>query len=197
MIRIAPTGSIGMGKSTVAAMFQRAGVPVFDADSVVRKLQGPGGALVERIAERFPGTVKGGLLDRDKLAAAVLQDPGELDVLEGIVHPAVREARVAFLDENRDSPAVVFDIPLLFETSGEKEFDKVVVVSASPEVQRSRVLDRPGMTEEKLDAILHRQLPDDEKRARGDFVIDTGGDLSTTEARVREILACLGVRARG
>jgi dephospho-CoA kinase len=196
MMRIALTGSIGMGKSTVAAMFERAGVPLFDADAVVRSLQGPGGALVERIGERFPGTVANGLLDRDRLAAVALEDPEKLAELERIVHPAVRDARQAFIDKNRDAPAVLFDIPLLFETNGAAEFDKVIVVSAPAEVQRSRVLGRAGMTAEKLDAILQRQMPDEEKRARADFVIDTSKDLSTTETQVRDILACLGLRPR-
>ena len=195
MIKIALTGSIGMGKSTVAGMFERAGVPVFDADAVVRSLQGPGGALVERIGEHFPGTVEGGILDRDMLAGVVLEDPGQLAELEKIVHPAVHDARLAFFDEHRGAPALVFDIPLLFETGGGKDFDKVVVVSAPPEIQRNRVLSRRGMTEEKLESILERQMPDEEKRARADFVIDTGGDLSTTETQVRDILACLGIHA--
>jgi dephospho-CoA kinase len=195
MIRIALTGSIGMGKSTVAGMFERAGIPVFDADAVVRSLQGPGGALVERIGERFPGAVTGGILDRQRLADLALDDPEQLAALEKIVHPAVRDARQAFIDRYRDAPALLFDIPLLFETGGEKAFDKIVVVSAPAEVQRARVLARAGMTEEKLDSILARQMPDDQKRARADFVIDTGGDLSTTEAQVRHILSCLGILA--
>ena len=193
MIRIALTGSIGMGKSTVARMFEAAGVPVFDADAEVRRLQGPGGALVERIEERFPGTVEGGVLNREKLAGAVLDDPAELAALEAIVHPSVRDAREAFIATYRDAPALLFEIPLLFETGGEKEFDKVIVVSAPADVQRARVFERAGMTEEKLDAILTRQVPDEEKRARADFVIDTGCDLSTTEAQVRDIIACLGI----
>ncbi|HWJ60233.1 MAG TPA: dephospho-CoA kinase [Sphingomicrobium sp.] len=195
MIKIALTGSIGMGKSTVAAMFERAGVPLFDADAVVRALQGPGGTLVERIDEHFPGTVRGGLLDRDKLARLVLESPKRLAELETIVHPAVYDARRAFLDKHKNAPALVFDIPLLFETGGDKEFDKIVVVSAPVEVQRARVLRRAGMTKKKLDSILARQMPDEEKRARADFVIDTSGDLSTTEAEVRDILACLGIAA--
>jgi dephospho-CoA kinase len=197
MMRIALTGSIGMGKSTVAAMFERAGVPVFDADAVVRSLQGPGGALVERIGECFPGTVHDGLLDREKLAGVVLEDPQQLAELEQIVHPAVRDARAAFIDKHRDAAAVLFDIPLLFETHGEAEFDKVVVVSAPGDIQRARVLARPGMTEAKLDSILDRQLPDPDKRRRADFVIDTSGDLSTTEAQVSDILYCLGIAAGG
>lgn len=193
MIRIALTGSIGMGKSTVAAMFDRLGVPVFDADAVVRCLQSPGGGLVEKIGELFPGCVRDGTLDRDCLAQIVLSDRGRLAELEAIVHPAVREARDEFVAEHKDSKALVFEIPLLFETDGAADFDKVVVVSAPADVQRQRALARPGMTEAKLDSILARQTPDSEKRARADFVVDTGTDLSTTEAQVREILACLGI----
>lgn len=197
MIKIALTGSIGMGKSTVAAMFERAGVPVFDADAVVRALQGPGGVLVDRIGERFPGTVEDGVLDRERLARLVLEDPAQLAELERIVHPAVYEARKAFLAKHKNAPALVFDIPLLFETDGQSEYDKVVVVSAPMGTQHARVLSRAGMTEEKLASILALQMPDEEKRGRADFVIDTGGDLSTTEAQVRDILACLGVPVRG
>ena len=197
MMKIALTGSIGMGKSTVAAMFERAGVPVFDADAVVRALQGPGGALVERIAERFPGTVSGGLLDREKLAATVLEDSEQLAALESLVHPAVQDARSAFIDKHKDAAALLFDIPLLFETGGEKAFDKVIVVSAPPDIQRNRVLSRPGMTEERLASILARQMANEQKRERADFVIDTSADLSTTEAQVRDILACLGLRSEG
>jgi dephospho-CoA kinase len=195
MIKIALTGSIGMGKSTVARMFEAAGVPVFDADAVVRKLQGPGGALIEKIGELFPGCVRSGTLDRDCLAEIVLADRSKLAILEGIVHPAVRDWREAFIEEHRDAPALMFEIPLLFETGGEKDFDKVIVVSAPAEVQRARVLEREGMTADKLESILARQMPDEEKRRRADFVIDTGTDLSTTEAQVRDILACLGLRS--
>jgi len=197
MIRIALTGSIGMGKSTVAKMFERAGIPVFDADEVVRELQGPGGALVRAIGNRFPGSVNGGVLDRDKLAASVLDDPAELAALEAIVHPAVRDAREAFIRANRDAPALLFEIPLLFETGGESEFDKVIVVSAPADVQRARALGRPGMTAQKFDAILARQVPDAEKRKRADLVVDTGKDLSTTQRQVDEIIACLGLGRRG
>ena len=193
MIRIALTGSIGMGKSTVANMFERAGVPVFDADAVVRKLQSPGGGLVDRIGELFPGTIRCGTLDRECLAHIVLADRKKLAALERIVHPAVREAREEFVAGHSAAPALVFEIPLLFETGGEKDFDKVVVVSAPHEVQRARVLQRTGMSAAKLDSILARQTPDEEKRRRADFVIDTGTDLSTTERQVREILACLGI----
>jgi dephospho-CoA kinase len=195
MIRIALTGSIGMGKSTVAKMFERAGVPVFDADAVVRRLQGPGGGLVEKIGALFPGTVRCGTLDRDCLAHIVLGDPAKLKALEEIVHPVVREARDAFVAEHPNARGLLFEIPLLFETGGESEFDKVVVVSAPPEVQRARVLGRVGMNVAKLESILARQMADGEKRARADFVIDTGTDLSTTEAQVGDILDCLRLRA--
>jgi len=196
MIRIALTGSIGMGKSTVAGMFKRAGISVFDADAVVRHLQGPGGGLVERIGELFPGCVRCGTLDRECLAEIVLGDPGKLEILEGIVHPAVREAREQFIAAHREDPALVFEIPLLFETGGEKEFDKIVVVSAPAAIQRARVLERMGMSAAKLEAILARQMPDEDKRRLADFVVDTGTDLSTTEKQVRDILACLGIAHR-
>jgi len=195
MIRIALTGSIGMGKSTVAKMFERAGVPVFDADAVVRRLQGPGGGLVEKIGELFPGAVRCGTLDRECLAHIVLADPAKLKALEEIVHPAVRDSRDAFVAENPAARILVFEIPLLFETGGEKDFDKVIVVSAPAEVQRARVLERTGMSAAKFDSLLARQTPDAEKRARADFVIDTGSELSTTEAQVSDILDCLGVRS--
>ena len=195
MIRVALTGSIGMGKSTVASIFARAGVPVFDADAVVRKLQGPGGDLVQKIGELFPGCVRCGTLDRECLAEIVLSDPKQLAALEGIVHPAVREAREEFIKDHPQAPVLVFEIPLLFETGGEKEFDKVIVVSAPPDIQRARVLERTAMSPEKLSSILERQMPDAEKRSRADFVLDTGTDLSTTEKEVRDILACLGVAA--
>jgi len=197
MIRIALTGSIGMGKSTVAAMFEEAGVPVFDADAVVRRLQAADPEIIAAVGDRFEGTVTDGVLDRDALSARVLGRPTELAALEAIIHPAVHAERARFLLANRDKPALLFDIPLLFETHGEQAFDKVIVVSAPPEVQRERVLARPGMTDGKLDAILARQLPDEEKRARADFVVDTGGELSTTQAQVADIIACLGLAAEG
>ena len=193
MIRIALTGSIGMGKSTVAAMFERAGVPVFDADAEVRRLQGIGGGLVETIEQRFPGSVRNGAVDRDALSAMALGQPDELAALEAIVHPAIAEARERFIAEHRDARALLFEIPLLFETGGEGAFDKVIVVSAPQEIQRERVLSRPGMTAQKLDAILARQMPDGAKRERAHFVVETSGDLSTTEAQVGHILSCLGL----
>jgi dephospho-CoA kinase len=195
MIPIAFTGSIGMGKSTVAKMFERADVPVFDADAEVRRLQAPGGALVAAIARRFPGSVQGGAVDREALFALVLGKPDELAALEAIVHPAVHQARTRFILDHGDAAALLFDIPLLFETHGEGAFDKVIVVSAPEDVQRQRVLSRPGMTAEKLDALLARQLPDADKRARADFVIDTGGSLEETARQVEHILACLGLGA--
>lgn len=197
MIRLALTGSIGMGKSTVADIFRSAGVPVFDADAVVRRLQGPGGALVRKIEERFPGTTGPQGVDRELLSKRVIGDRDELAALEALVHPAVHHERTRFIVENGDAPALLFEIPLLFETGGADVFDKIIVVSASPEAQRERVLAREGMSEEKFEALLGRQMPDSEKRARADFVIDTSGDISTTEAQVRDILACLGLGAGG
>ena len=147
MMTLALTGSIGMGKSTVAAMFADAGIPTFDADATVRELQGPGGRLVPLIEARFPGTTRDGAVDREALSAAVLSDRDELAALEAIVHPAVHHERTRFIIEHGDAPALLFDIPLLFETGGEETFDKVIVVSTSAERQRDRVLARPGMTE--------------------------------------------------
>jgi dephospho-CoA kinase len=195
VIRLAITGSIGMGKSTVASMFEKSGIPLFDADAVVRDLQANNPELIATIGRRFPGTVVGGVLDRETLSRIVLGYPAELEALEAIVHPEVQEARERFLEENKHAAALLFDIPLLFETGGEKAFDKVVVVSAPHAVQRQRVLARPGMTEEKFEAILARQMPDKEKRRLADFVIDTGADLSTTERQVSDILYCLGIGA--
>jgi len=193
MLRLALTGSIGMGKSTVARMFERAGIPLFDADAVVRDLQANDPQLIEAIGARFPGTLREGVLDREELARRVLGYPDELTALEAIVHPAVQRAREHFVETNRTAPALLFDIPLLFETGGEQAFDKILVVSAPATVQRQRVLARPGMTAERLEAILARQTPDEEKRRLADFVIETGGDLSTTERQVADILACLGI----
>lgn len=195
MIRIALTGSIGMGKSTVAAMFARAGVPIFDADAEVRRLQGRGGTLVDAIERRFPGSVRGGAVDRDALSDLVLGKPEELAALEAIVHPAVVQARQRFIADYANAPALLFEIPLLFETGGEHAFDKIIVVSAPADIQRKRVLSRTGMSASKLDAILARQMPDAAKRERADFVVETGGDLSTTEGQVRHIISCLGLGA--
>ena len=195
MIKIAITGSIGMGKSTVAAMFLAAGIPVFDADAEVRAMQLFGGSLVDTIETRFPGTTLDGAVDRDLLAARVLGDRDQLAALETIVHPAVYERRQAFVAANRQAPALLFDIPLLFETGGETAFDKVIVVSAPAGLQRERVLARPGMTSDRLAHILERQMPDALKRERADFIVDTGGSIEETRAQVDAILACLGLGA--
>ncbi|QYU67514.1 dephospho-CoA kinase [Leptolyngbya sp. 15MV] len=178
------TGSIGMGKSTVAAMFEELGVPVFDADAVVHRLQGPGGELVAAIEAAFPGSTGPDGVRRDQLGALVFGDPDALARLEGIVHPAVAALRQEFMIEHGGAPLVVFDIPLLFEKGGHAQVDRVVVVSAPAKVQRSRVLARPGMTAEKFARILALQVPDAEKRARADHVIDTGTTLAATRAQV-------------
>ncbi|KLI64737.1 dephospho-CoA kinase [Aurantiacibacter marinus] len=182
------TGSIAMGKSTVAGMFEALGVPVFDADHEVRMLQGPGGALLPQIEAAFPGSTGPEGVNRDKLGALVFGDRDELAKLEVIVHPAVAQSRETFLYRHANSPLVVFDIPLLFEKGGEKDVDKIVVVSAPPEVQRARVLRREGMTEEKFAQILALQLPDAAKRARADFVIDTSGVIEQTQKAVEELV---------
>jgi dephospho-CoA kinase len=189
------TGSIGMGKSTVAAMFAEAGVPVFDADAEVRRLQGPGGALLPAIEAAFPGTTGSAGVDRPALGAAVFGDAAALARLEAIVHPAVREARAAFLHAHAAAPLVLFDIPLLFEAGAVQEVDAVLVVSASADVQRARVLARPGMTDAKLAAILARQLPDADKRARADHLIDTGTSHEETRATVRALVQRLASEA--
>ncbi len=178
------TGSIGMGKSTVAAMFEAAGVPVFDADAEVRAMQGPGGELLPAIEEAFPGSTDETGVLRETLGAKVFGDSTTLARLEAIVHPAVARKRAAFLIEHAGVPIVVFDIPLLFEKGGAEYVDRVVVVSAPMEQQRRRVLARPGMTEEKFAHILGLQVPDAEKRSRADHVIDTGTTLAVTEDAV-------------
>ncbi len=185
------TGSIGMGKSTVARMFQDEGVPLFDADAVVHQLQGPEGELVAAIEACFPGTTDEAGVNRSALAERVLAEPEALQNLEGLIHPAVGRERRAFLAANEGAPLVVLDIPLLFEKGGASQVDKIAVVSAPGPVQRERVLARPGMTLAKFCQILSLQLPDEEKRARADFVIPTGGSLEETRERVREIIACL------
>lgn len=188
------TGSIGMGKSAVAAMFAGLGVPVFDADAAVHKLQGPGGALVGAIEQAFPGTTGPGGVDRQKLGPMVLGKPEALGRLEALIHPAVGAMREDFLARHAASPLVVFDIPLLFEKGGWQTVDAVVVVSASSEAQRARVLARPGMTPEKFTQILALQVPDAEKRARADFVIDTGTSLAETRHAVQRLVHRLTAR---
>ncbi len=191
MKKVALTGSIGMGKSTVAAMFAARGVPVFDADAEVRALQGPGGELVAPIAARFPDAMRDGAIDRDMLAALVLANRDELSVLEMIVHPKVTERREEFIRNHRGAPILLFDIPLLFESGSDRAFDTVIVVSAPADVQRNRVLARPGMNLDKFEKIMARQTPDNVKRDRADFIIDTSESLADTEAEVARILACL------
>jgi dephospho-CoA kinase len=192
MITLGLTGSIGMGKSTVARMFAEEGVPVFDADAAVHRLQGPEGMLVAAIETAFPGTTSEAGVDRGALAERVLAAPEALQRLEALVHPAVAREREAFLAAHASAPVVVLDIPLLFEKGLAASVDKVAVVSADPQVQRARTLDRPGMTAEKYSSILSHQLPDPAKRAQADFVIPTDCPIEETRASVRRILACLG-----
>jgi len=182
------TGAIGMGKSTVAAMFGEAGVPVFDADAEVRGMQGPDGELIGAIEQAFPGSTSEKGVDREALGKLVFGNADELARLEAIVHPAVSLKRQRFLDDNAEAPFVVFDIPLLFERGGDKGVDQVVVVSAPPDMQRARVLARQGMTPEKFEHILALQTPDAEKRKRADHVIDTGVPISETRAQVSALI---------
>lgn len=182
------TGSIGMGKSTVASMFEEAGVPVFDADAAVRSMQGPDGELIPAIEEAFPGSTGPEGVNREALGKLVFGDREKLAALEAIVHPAVGAKRAQFLADNAGAPLIVFDIPLLFEGGGNKAVDVVVVVSAPAEVQRERVLARPGMTVEKFEHILGLQTPDAEKREGADHVIDTGTTLEETRAQVLSLV---------
>lgn len=191
MIVLGLTGSIGMGKSTVAQMFRDEGVPVFDADACVHELQGPDGRLVAAIETAFPGTTDSGGVNRAALGRAVLGDDSAMRRLEAIVHPAVQTERAAFLARHAASALVVVDVPLLFETGGDKAVDKTLVVSAERAVQEARVLARPGMTKAKFAAILGRQMPDAEKRARADHVIATDIPLAETKAAVQRLIACM------
>ena len=188
------TGSIGMGKSTVARMFEAEGVPVFDADAAVHRLQGAEGELVAAIESRFPGTTGRGGVNRSALAERVLAEPEALRNLEALIHPAVARERAAFLEAHHGAPLVVLDIPLLFEKGGAAQVDKVAVVSAPAAVQADRVLARPRMTCAKFAQILALQMPDEEKRRRADFVIDTGTTQEQTREQVRAIIACLAPR---
>lgn len=185
------TGSIGMGKSAVAKMLQREGVPVFDADAEVHRLQGPGGALLPAIEAAFPGTTGANGVDRAKLGAAVFGNASALKKLEHIVHPAVARSRAAFVRANRARRIIVFDIPLLFEKSGTEHVDGIVVVSASLWQQRNRVLARPGMTAARLRHIRHLQMADHHKRRHADWVIPTGGTRLATRQAVRQLLTKL------
>jgi dephospho-CoA kinase len=188
MIILGLTGSIGMGKSTTAKLFAEAGVPVYDADATVHMIYE--GEAVPVIEAAFPGTTAGGKVDRARLSAQVVQDPAAIKRLEQIVHPMLRVYHQKFLDDAEQSgaPVAVVDVPLLFETGGEKRVDAVVVVTTTPEIQRQRALARENMTKENLDAILARQLPDAEKRKRADFVVDTSHGLDPVRARIRDIL---------
>ena len=188
MIILGLTGSIGMGKSTTAKLFAEAGVPVYDADATVHQLYE--GEAVPAIEAGFPGTTADGKVDRNKLSARVVHDPAEMKRLEEIVHPMLGASRQKFLRDAEQSgaPVAVVDVPLLFETGGEKRVDAVVVVTTTPEIQRQRILARPNMTDEKLDAILARQMPDAEKRKRAHFVVDTSHGLDPVRARIRDIL---------
>jgi dephospho-CoA kinase len=187
------TGSIGMGKSTTAAMFREAGIPVYDADAAVHDLYDEGGAAVEPVGAAFPGVVKNGKVDREALRQAVLGKPDELKRLNAIVHPLVGQDRVGFFRQAEASGAdmVVLDVPLLFETGGHANVDAVVVVSAPAHMQRERVLARPGMTPDRLDAILAQQMADAEKRARAHYVVDTGNGLEPARRQVADIIADL------
>ncbi|MBJ6132708.1 dephospho-CoA kinase [Ochrobactrum sp. Q0168] len=188
MIILGLTGSIGMGKTTASNMFAEAGVPVYSADDAVHRLYS--GRAAPLIEAAFPGTVADGTVDREKLSAAVIGKPDALKKLEAIVHPLVREEEEAFLRaaEARGSAIALVDIPLLFETGGEKRVDRIVVVSAPADIQRARVLARSGMTAEKLDAILARQMPDAEKRARADFVLDTSGSFDNLRQQITTVI---------
>jgi dephospho-CoA kinase len=188
MIVLGLTGSIGMGKSTTAKLFAEAGVPVYDADAAVHRLYE--GEAAPAIEAAFPGTTGDGKVDRVRLSARVVHDPAAMKKLEGIVHPMLGASRQEFLQdaERSGAPVAVIDIPLLFETGGEKRVDAVVVVTTSQELQRERILSRPNMSEEKLQAILARQVPDAEKRRRAHFVVDTSHGLDPVRARISDIL---------
>jgi dephospho-CoA kinase len=189
MMILGLTGSIGMGKSTTAKLFAEAGVPVYDADATVHRIYE--GEAVPAIEAAFPGTTSDGKVDRAKLSAKVVHDPAAIQRLEQIVHPMLRSYHQKFLQdaEQAGAPVVVMDVPLLFETGGEKRVDAVVVVTTAPEVQRERILARGTMTAETLDAILARQTPDAEKRRRADFVVDTSHGPDPVRVRIRDILA--------
>lgn len=193
MLLIALTGSIGMGKSTTAKMFADAGIPVWDADAAVHKLYGPGGAGSDAIAQLVPDAVTSDGVDRSKLRAAILADNTLFKKIEAVIHPLVGQDRADFLQaaRNDSSDIAVCDIPLLFETGGNKAFDKVVVVSAPADIQRQRVLERPGMTEEAFQAILAKQVPDADKRAQADYIVDTSNGIEAAQKQVAEIIADL------
>ena len=192
------TGSIGMGKSTTAAMFREAGIPVYDADAAVHAAYAPGGAAVEPVGAAFPGVVKDGRVDREALRQAVLGDPEALKRLNAIVHPLIGRDRTGAFEAAKAAGAdmIILDVPLIFETGGERNMDAVIVVSAPAEMQRERVLAREGMSPQRLEAILAQQMPDAEKRARAHYVVDTGQGLEPARARVAEIIADLRQKDR-
>jgi len=198
MIVIGLTGSIGMGKSTTAAMFRDAGVPVYDADAQVHALYAKGGGAAGPVEAAFPGVVKDGAVDREELRKRVLGDPEALKRLNAVVHPLLKGQRADFFAQAQAAGAdmVVLDIPLLMETGGHETVDAIVVASAPADLQRERVLARPGMTPERLEAILAQQTPDADKRARADFVVETGLGLDHARAQVTEIIAALRDPAR-
>ncbi len=190
MKKVGLTGSIGMGKSTTARMFAKEGIPVHDADAAVHRLYRRGGAAVRPVGDAFPGTVSAGAIDRAALRQRVVGDDAAMKRLEGLVHPLVRAEEAAFLAEaeRSNAPFVVFDIPLLFETGGDERMDSIVVVSAPADIQRQRVLERGTMSEEEFEQILARQVPDGEKRARAQFVVETGEGMEPARRQVREII---------
>ncbi|WP_291843748.1 dephospho-CoA kinase [Maricaulis sp.] len=199
MLRVGLTGSIGMGKSATAQILRDAGIPVFDSDAAVHALYAPGGAAVEPVGRAFPGVVIDGAIDRARLSELLKADPDGFETLEEIVHPLVSEAREAFVSEHEAAghTILVFDVPLLFETGGEKRVDAVIVVHAPEEIRRARVMQRPGMTEEKLNAIIARQLDDSIKLQRADHVVETSGGIEDARRQVADIITALKRRAHG
>ncbi len=197
MIIIGLTGSIAMGKSETAKMFEAQGVPVFDADRAVHMLYAKDGGAVESVQRRFPSAIKDSAVDRGELAKLVLNDKTALAELEAIVHPLVHHQRQKFIEEAQDAgqPIVVLDIPLLFETNAQAQVDKIVVVSAPEDIQRQRALERPGMTSEKFEAILQKQVPDREKREQADFIVDSSKGLAAAQAQVVDIVGALSAKS--
>lgn len=196
MIILGLTGSIGMGKSTTAELFEDRGIPVYDADAAVHALYEKDGAAVEPISQLIDGVISGGAVDRDALRDAVFKDDTLLPKIEAAVHPLLTQSRKSFFSDNREAPIVLLDIPLLFETGGDKNVHKIVVVTAPPDVQRERVLARPDMSAERFEAILAKQTPDEEKRDRADFIINTNEGLDAAGIAVDVILNVLRAEAK-
>ncbi len=197
MIIVGLTGSIAMGKSETAKMFESLGVPVFDADRAVHMLYARNGGAVESVQSRFPSAIKDAAVDRAELAKLVLNDKAALAELESIVHPLVHRERQKFIEGAQEAgqPIVVLDIPLLFETKAQDQVDKIVVVSAPEDIQRQRALERPGMTSEKFEAILQKQIPDCEKRKQADFIVDSSNGLAAARAQVVDIVEALSAKS--